>query len=43
MDLTRKKKKITGETIRLFIDTLDVTEAVREEMKAITPFNYTGF
>ena len=43
MALTRTNEKITGETIRLFIDTLDVTEAVREEMKAITPFNYTGF
>ena len=43
MALTRTNEKITGETIRLFIDTLDVTESVREEMKAITPFNYTGF
>jgi len=43
MALTRTNETITGETIRLFIDTLDVTEAVREEMKAITPFNYTGF
>jgi len=43
MALTRTNKKITGETIRQFIDTLDVSEAVREEMKAVTPFNYTGF
>ena len=43
MALTRTNKTITGEIIRQFIDTLDVTEAVREEMKAITPFNYTGF
>ena len=41
--LTRTNEKITGETIRRFIDTLDVSEAVREEMKAVTPFNYTGF
>ncbi len=43
MALTRTNEKITGETIRRFIDTLDVSEAVREEMKAVTPFNYTGF
>ena len=43
MALTRTNETITGETIRLFIDTLDVTESVREEMKAITPFSYTGF
>jgi len=41
--LTRTNEKITGETIRKFIDTLEVSEAVREEMKAVTPFNYTGF
>ena len=41
--LTRTNEKITGENIRKFIDTLDVSEAVREEMKAVTPFNYTGF
>jgi len=43
MALTRTNEKITGEAISRFIDTLDVTEAVREEMKAVTPFNYTGF
>jgi adenylosuccinate lyase len=43
MALTRTNEKITGETIRQFIDTLDVSKGVREEMKAITPFNYTGF
>lgn len=43
MALTRTNETMTGEKIRQFIDTLDVTESVREEMKAITPFNYTGF
>lgn len=42
-DLTRTNEKITGEVIRRFIDTLDVSEAVKEEMKGVTPFNYTGF
>ena len=43
MALTRTNEKITGEAIRKFIDALDVSEAVRDEMKAVTPFNYTGF
>ena len=43
MALTRTNEKITGEAIRRFIDTLDVRETVKDEMKAITPFNYTGF
>lgn len=43
MSLTRTNEKITGETIRRFIDTLDVSEAVKQEMKAVTPFSYTGF
>ena len=43
MALTRTNEKITGETITKFIDTLDVSEAVKQEMKAVTPFNYTGF
>jgi adenylosuccinate lyase len=43
MELTRTNEKITGEAIRKFIDTLDVSAAVKDEMKAVTPFNYTGF
>jgi adenylosuccinate lyase len=43
MALTRTNEKITGETIRRFIDTLDISETVKQEMKAVTPFNYTGF
>ena len=41
--LTRTNEKITGEAIRAFIDSLDVSVALKEEMKAVTPFNYTGF
>ena len=41
--LTRTNEKITAEAIRSFIDTLDISEAVKEEMKGVTPFNYTGF
>ncbi len=43
MELTRTNEKITGEAIRKFVDTLDVSDAVKDEMKAVTPFNYTGF
>jgi adenylosuccinate lyase len=40
--LTRKNEKVTAETVHRFIDELDVNEALREELKAITPMNYTG-
>ena len=40
--LTRTNKAITEESIKGFIDGLDVGEAVKEELRAITPHNYTG-
>ena len=40
--LTRTGDKITKETIQAFIDELDVSTPVKEELRAITPFNYTG-
>jgi adenylosuccinate lyase len=43
LDLTRTNEKITKESISIFIDNLDITDEVKAEMKAITPFNYTGF
>ncbi len=43
LDLTRTNQKITGDAIRSFIENLDVSQAVKEELKAITPFNFTGF
>ena len=42
LDLTRTNEKITKERIIAFIDTLRVNENVKTELKAITPFNYTG-
>ena len=42
LNLTRTNEKITKESISNFIDNLDVTEEVKTELKAITPFNYTG-
>ena len=40
--LTRTNKTITEETIHDFIKTLDVSDAVKAEMMAVTPHNYTG-
>ncbi len=41
--LTRTNDIITRETIHQFIDQLDIAEPIKEEMKTITPQNYTGF
>ncbi|MFD1550890.1 adenylosuccinate lyase [Putridiphycobacter roseus] len=40
--LTRTNAAITKESIQDFIDTLDVTDALRAELKTITPQSYTG-
>ena len=40
--LTRTNTTITAETISSFIDTLEVSEDVKAELKVITPENYTG-
>lgn len=41
-ELTRKNTLITEESIKTFIDQLDVNEATKKELLSITPFNYTG-
>lgn len=41
-DLTRTNKKIDARAIADFIDKLDLSDAVKEELRAITPHNYTG-
>ncbi len=43
LDLTRVNKKITREIIHDFIESLDLNSKVKDELKAISPFNYTGF
>ena len=40
--LTRTNQKMTAETIHEFIQTLNVSDEVKEELMAITPWNYTG-
>lgn len=41
--LTRTGAGISPGTIAAFIDALDVSETVKEELRAITPWNYTGY
>ncbi|WP_293903534.1 MULTISPECIES: adenylosuccinate lyase [unclassified Sphingobacterium] len=41
-DLTRTNTHVTKETIATFVDNLNVSEEVKEELKAISPANYTG-
>ena len=41
-NLTRTNTKMTEESIHEFIKTLEVSDAVKEELMAITPWNYTG-
>jgi len=41
-ELTRKNEFITAASIAEFIDSLDATDAVKDELKKITPHNYTG-
>lgn len=40
--LTRKNEQITAASIQEFIQNLDVSDAIKEELAAITPHNYTG-
>ena len=42
-NLTRTGEAVSEETIARFISGLDVSESVKEELRAITPWNYTGF
>jgi len=40
--LTRTNEAITQQSMADFIETLEVSEAIKKEMRAITPANYTG-
>ncbi len=40
--LTRTNEKITEKSIHAFIDTLEVSDELKNELKQITPWNYTG-
>lgn len=41
-DLTRTNQQINAQTIAEFVDTLQVSDSVKAELKQITPLNYTG-
>ncbi len=41
-ELTRGNDQITQHTIKKFIESLKVSAAVKKELKAISPLNYTG-
>lgn len=41
-ELTRTNSKVTEQSIHEFIQTLNVSDAVKQEMMNITPHNYTG-
>lgn len=42
-NLTRTGAAIDEDTIASFVESLDVPETVKEELRAVTPWNYTGF
>ncbi len=42
-ELTRTNTVVDAEAIARFIDTLAVSDAVKQELKRITPSNYTGY
>ncbi len=41
-ELTRTNDVVNAKSISAFIDTLEVNNQVKEELRKITPFNYTG-
>jgi len=40
--LTRTGNKITRETMDQFIDSLEISDPLKDSLKQVTPFNYTG-
>jgi adenylosuccinate lyase len=41
-ELTRTNQHVNAQTIAAFVDGLQVSDAIKEEIKKITPANYTG-
>ncbi|SHM00237.1 adenylosuccinate lyase [Mucilaginibacter sp. OK098] len=41
-ELTRTNTKVNAQTIATFVDGLQVSDTIKEELKKITPSNYTG-
>lgn len=40
--LTRKNEAVTQTTVHTFVDSLELSESLKNELKAISPKNYTG-
>jgi adenylosuccinate lyase len=43
LELTRTNQKITREVIESFISNLEIGDNVKDELRSISPFNFTGF
>ncbi len=43
LDLTRTNEKITRKSILDFIESLEVSEAVKTELRGVSPYNFTGY
>ena len=41
-DLTRSNQKIDKDSLHEFIDKLDIDKSIKNELKQISPYNYTG-
>ena len=41
-ELTRRNSSITKEILHKYIDSLEVNQKIKNELKVITPSNYTG-
>ena len=41
-NLTRTGEAMSQQSIAAFIDTLEISESVKEELRAVSPMNYTG-
>jgi len=42
LELTRTNERVSGETIHSFIENLNISQEVKEELYKIAPWNYTG-
>jgi adenylosuccinate lyase len=42
-DLTRTNEAMTKERIHTFIDGLEIKDTLKDELKKVTPFSYTGY
>ncbi len=43
LNLTRTNEKVTKKSIHQFVDTLDVSDDLKMQLKTISPFNYLGY